>query len=92
MSSKNKTAETAETTGKRTLRQVKRSIMRKVRLTGEVSALSLKGLMPEVNPQSRGGFIASAFRQLVREGRLIEAGFQDPNKDTGHKVNVYLSA
>ena len=89
MSSKNKTT---ETTGKRILRQIKRSIMRKASQTGEVSALSLKGLMPEANPQSRGAFIASAFRQLVREGRLIKAGFQDPNKDTGHKVNVYLSA
>ena len=88
MSSKNKTT---ETTGKRILRQIKRSIMRKASQTGEVSALSLKGLMTKTNPQARGGFIASAFSQLVREGLLTKASFQDSNKDTGHKVNVYFS-
>ena len=74
---------------KRIFTQLKRSIMRKAKARGEVSAIDLQNVMRSVSGFARGALISNAFRSLEKDGQLSRAGFQDVNPSTGHRVQVY---
>jgi hypothetical protein len=75
-----------------TLSRLKSRIRSVANANGVVSAADVRNVMrSRVDHQRRGGFVAQAFKDLVREGFLTKSPtfWQETNPSTGHKVTVY---
>lgn len=74
----------------RVLSYIKSEARNRARLTGEVCAADIRNVMrSHVAGKVRGGLVATAFRDLVKEGFLSPTWFTETNPVTGHQVRVY---